>query len=261
MKCKDVIQYLEKLAPKFYAEGWDNVGLLCGREDKEVDKILLALDPTGEVINQASEWEADMLITHHPLIFSGMKSITTGDFIGKRVYQLIQQDISYYAMHTNFDVMGMADAVADQLKLEKCRVLDVTFQDEIAMEGIGRIGSLPCTMTLAETADYVKQHCRLSSVRVFGDFTKPIKKAALIPGSGKSYIRKAAELNADVVITGDIGHHDGLDALEQGISVIDAGHYGLEKIFSSYMKEALLRELPGMEIRLAKETEPFQIIC
>ena len=147
MKCKDVIACLEKIAPRCFAEKWDNVGLIAGREDKEINKILIALDPTSEVVEEAVSWGADLLITHHPLIFSGIKSVTTNDFIGKRVFHLIYNDICYYAMHTNFDVMGMADAVADELKLEKSQVLDVTFQDEISKEGIGRMGELSLTMS------------------------------------------------------------------------------------------------------------------
>lgn len=261
MKCREVIQCLEKLAPSFLAESWDNVGLLVGREDKEVERILLALDPSGEVIEQADSMQADMLITHHPLIFSGMKSVTTKEFIGKRVYQLIRQDIAYYAMHTNFDVMGMADAVADQLELKNRQVLEVTFQEDAAVEGIGRVGNLPRRMSLKECADYIKQQCKLPSVRVFGSFEKPVWRVALVPGSGKSFIKQALAQGAEVLITGDIGHHDGLDALEQGLAVIDAGHYGLEKIFSFYMEEVLRKELLGVTIHIAREEAPFQTIC
>ena len=257
MKCSEVIACLERVAPRCFAEKWDNVGLLAGREDKEVKKILLALDPTSDVVEEASEWKADLLITHHPLIFSGIKSVTTSDFIGKRVFNLIFQDICYYAMHTNFDVMGMADAVADQLELEKCQVLDVTYQDEISKEGIGRMGELSRTMSLEECAKYVKEKCKLSSVRVFGDPQKLIDVAALIPGSGKSYIDLAIKKGAQVVITGDIDHHNGLDAVERGLAVIDAGHYGLEKIFVAYMEEVLRRELPNVQIKRAVEKEPF----
>ena len=257
MKCNEVIACRERVAPRCFAEKWDNVGLLAGREDKEIKKILLALDPTSDVVEEAVNWKADLLITHHPLIFSGIKSVTTSDFIGKRVFNLIFQDICYYAMHTNFDVMGMADAVADQLELEKCQVLDVTYQDEISKEGIGRMGELSRTMSLEECAKYVKEKCRLSSVKVFGDPEKLIDVVALIPGSGKSYIDLAIKKGAQVVITGDIDHHNGLDAVERGLAVIDAGHYGLEKIFVAYMEEVLRRELPGVQIKKAAEKEPF----
>lgn len=257
MKCSEVIACLEKIAPCYFAEKWDNVGLLAGRENKEVKKILLALDPTSEVVEEAVSWGADLLITHHPLIFSGLKSVTTSDFIGKRVFNLVFQDICYYAMHTNFDVMGMADAVADLLELEKCQVLDVTFQDEISKEGIGRMGELSRTMSLEECAKYVKDKCKVSSVKVFGNPDKLIDVVALIPGSGKSYVDLAIKKGAQVVITGDIDHHNGLDAVERGLAVIDAGHYGLEKIFTSYMEEVLRRELPELKIKRAVEKEPF----
>lgn len=260
MKCSEVIACLEKVAPRCFAEKWDNVGLLAGREDKEVNKILLALDPTSDVVNEAAAWGADLLITHHPLIFSGIKSVTTSDFIGKRVFNLIFQDICYYAMHTNFDVMGMADAVADQLELEKCQVLDVTFQDEISKEGIGRIGELSRTMSLEECAKHVKERCKLSSVKVFGDPDKLIDMVALIPGSGKSYIDLAIAKGAQAVITGDIDHHNGLDAVERDLAVIDAGHYGLEKIFAAYMEEVLRRELPNIQIKKATEKNPFWMV-
>ena len=163
-------------------------------------------------------------------------------------------------MHTNFDVMGMADAVAEQLELEKCQVLDVTFQDELSKEGIGRIGELSRTMSLEECAKHVKDKCRLSSVKVFGPADQLIDVVALIPGSGKSYLDLAVKKGAQVVITGDIDHHNGLDAVERGVAVIDAGHYGLEKIFTNYMEEVLRRELPEIKIKRAVEKEPFWTI-
>ena len=257
MKCAEIIQRLERIAPRYLAEKWDNVGLLAGRKEKEVKKIMLALDPTGSVIEEAIAWQADMLITHHPLIFSGMKSVTTEDFIGKRVYQLIQNDICYYAMHTNFDVMGMADAAADKLKLQECQVLDITFQDEMTKEGIGKIGMLPNKMTLKECAFYIKESFQLPSIKVFGNSEQEVEKVALVPGSGKDYISHALSQGADILITGDIGHHNGLDALEREIAVIDAGHYGLEKIFSSYMEAVLKKELPEIEMKKAVEHEPY----
>ena len=108
MECKKVIEILEKQSPKSYACDWDNVGLLVGREDKEIQKIYIALDATDEAIEEAIANGADMLLTHHPMIFKGMKRVTQEDFIGRRIIRLIQNDMVYYAMHTNFDVIGMA---------------------------------------------------------------------------------------------------------------------------------------------------------
>lgn len=260
MKCSTIIEELEKIAPSYLAEKWDNVGLLAGHKEKEIKKILLALDPSREVVEEAISQKADMLITHHPLIFSGIKTVTREHFIGRRLYDLIQNDICYYAMHTNFDVMGMADAVADQLELEKCKVLDITYQDEISEEGIGRVGELSRTMSLEEFAHLLKEKCKITGMRIFGDPQKLVDVVALVPGSGKDYISLAMKHGADVFITGDLGHHHGLDAMEQELALIDAGHYGLEKIFSSYMAEALKRKFPEMIIKKATEKSPFWVI-
>ena len=119
MKCFEIIEQLELHSPASYAEEWDNIGLLVGRRDKEVKTIYIALDATDDVIEEAVSLGADMLLTHHPLIFRKMSRITTDDFIGRRVYKLMRNDISYFAMHTNFDVMGMADAAADELLLQE----------------------------------------------------------------------------------------------------------------------------------------------
>ena len=135
--------------------------------------------------------------------------------------------------------------------------MDVTFQDEISKEGIGRLGELSRTMSLDECARFVKERCKLSSVKVFGDPEKLNDVVALIPGSGKSYIDMAISKGAQVIITGDIDHHNGLDAVERGLAVIDAGHYGLEKIFAAYMEEVCKRELTDIQIKRAMEKEPY----
>lgn len=260
MQSKDVITILEELSPVSYAEDWDNVGLLAGRRDKEVRSVLLALDATDEVIEQAVRQDVSMLVTHHPMLFHPVSRITTEDFIGRRLYRLIQKDICYYAMHTNFDVMGMADAAADELCLKDRQVLDITYEDEIAKEGIGRFGRLPGIMTLAECAAYVKERFDLKSVRIFGDADTELERAAVCPGSGKSYIKKAVKMGADVYITGDIDHHSGLDAVAQGMCIIDAGHFGLEHIFVPYMKEYLERKLPALTVYAAEQQAPFEVI-
>ena len=112
MKCSEIITLLEQEYGKEYACDWDNVGLLAGRRDKEVKKILLALDATDEVVEQAAEGAYDMLITHHPMIFGAIKRVTDEDMVGRRLLSLIRSDISYYAMHTNYDTRGMADLTA-----------------------------------------------------------------------------------------------------------------------------------------------------
>lgn len=252
MECALICESLEELSPKRFALSFDNVGLLVGRYDKDVKTIYIALDATDEVIDAAIECEADMLITHHPMIFSAIKSVRADDFIGRRILKLAKYDISYYAMHTNFDVMGMADAAADEIDLIERDVLQVTYEDEIGAEGIGRIGRLREEMSLIELCDFVKERFMLDTVKVFGDPDRLCNICAISPGSGKSMIKYAIEKGADVIITGDIDHHEGIDSVAQGLCVIDAGHFGIEKIFVPYMEEFIRREMPEIkEIRRA----------
>ena len=260
MECKKVIEILEKQSPKSYACDWDNVGLLVGREDKEIQKIYIALDATDEAIEEAIANGADMLLTHHPMIFKGMKRVTQEDFIGRRIIRLIQNDMVYYAMHTNFDVMGMADLAADYLGISDTRVLEITSVSETGEEGIGRYGSLKKEMTVRECCEEVKQAFSLENVKVFGDLERKVKTAAISPGSGKSVISNALQAGVDVLITGDIDHHEGIDAVAQNMTVIDAGHYGVEHIFIPYVEQYLKREAKELEIAVQPLTFPFQII-
>lgn len=260
MRCKEILDKLETLSPCSFAEKWDNVGLLAGRYDKEVHTVMLALDATDSVVEEAVQKGVDLLVTHHPLIFSARKSVTDGDFIGRRLVRLLQSDISYYAMHTNFDVMGMADAAADEIGLSDRQVLEVTYEDDISREGIGRVGRLPVPMTLEECAVYVKRSFALETVRVFGGRESQIRIAAISPGSGKSVIGSAVRAGAQVLITGDIDHHEGIDAVAQGLAVIDAGHYGVEKIFVPYMEEFLRRECARLTVLRAREKNPFWVM-
>ena len=148
MRCRELINKLEMLSPRSYAEAWDNPGLLTGRYEKEIGKVMVALDATDEVIEEAVEAGADFLLTHHPLIFSARKQINDDDFIGRRLVKLLGNDICCYAMHTNFDVMGMADAAADKIALTDRQVLDVTRETDREKEGIGRVGKLQKAMSL-----------------------------------------------------------------------------------------------------------------
>lgn len=259
MRCSEVMNILETMSPLMFAEKWDNVGLLIGREDKTVHKVMIALDATDDVVEQAVLQGVDLLLTHHPLLFSSIKRITETDFIGRRLISLIRNDICYYAMHTNFDVMGMADAAADALGLHKCEVLDITYEDEISKEGIGRIGKLRTKMTLEQAAGLCKNAFLVDKVRVYGDAKTEVENIAIVPGSGKDYIEAAIAKGADVLITGDIGHHNGLDAMEQGLAIIDAGHYGIEKLFVPYMEEFFADQIPELSVMKAMEKPPFYI--
>lgn len=259
MLCKEVMDILEENYPADYALDWDNVGLLVGRDDKEVRRIYVALDADDETIEAAVRWKADMLVTHHPMIFSGLKRINNLDFIGARILRLVQNDISYYAMHTNYDVLGMAELSGRKMSLEDPEVLEVT-RDGEQPEGIGRVADLASPAPLREICWSVKDRFHLGAVKVFGDMDQPVSRIAISPGSGKSMIKAALDKKADVLITGDIDHHTGIDAVAQGLAVIDAGHYGIEHIFIEDVKEYLKEKLEGVEVKAAPVRHPFQIV-
>lgn len=256
MICREIIKEIEARFPKHYAMEWDNVGLQVGRSDKEVKRIYLALDATDEVIEEAAGWGADMLITHHPMIFKAMKKINDEDFIGRRVLKLIRDDISYYAMHTNYDVMGMAELAADMLDLKDRKVLEEVLDGE----GIGRVGDLPRSMTLEECANFVKGRFGLPNVKIFGELEKQVQRAAICPGSGKSEAKPALSMGAEVYITGDIDHHTGIDMADCGMAIIDAGHYGVEHIYIADMEHFLKENCPELRVYTAPVKQPFQVL-
>lgn len=258
MICKEIIEKIEERYPRSYAMEWDNVGLLVGRREKEVKKVYIALDATDEEIENAVAFGADMLITHHPLIFKALRQINDSNFISKRIITLIQNDISYYAMHTNYDVMGMADLAGEILQMSDAEVLEITCAD--AGEGIGRVADLEEEMTLEECCQFVKEKFQLPSVKVFGNPKQMISRIAVSPGSGKSMIGAALIKGVDVLVTGDIDHHDGIDAVAQGIAVIDAGHYGIEHIFIEDMKRFVENHFPEAEVKTAEICHPFWIM-
>lgn len=261
MKVNELTGWLDGKYPCRMAEDWDNVGLLVGDDEAEVKHVFLALDLTEQTLKEAAEAGADMIVTHHPMIFHGMKRINNHDFTGRKILSLIRLGVQYYAMHTNYDILGMAELSADYLKLRERQVLTVTEETEHGAEGLGRIGLLPRRMTLRECGEFVKEAFSLPDVRVYGDPELIVEKAAVCTGSGKSLISDVLEKKAQVYITGDIDYHTGIDAVAQGLAVIDAGHYGTEYIFMDAMKKTLEKRFPDLKISCARVKAPYTVLC
>ena len=259
MNCKEVVSVLNERWNPSYAMDWDNVGLLVGRWEKEIKKIFVALDVTEENLKQAFDFGADLIVTHHPMIFSPMKKITTGDFMGKRIISMIQKDLCYFAMHTNFDVKGMAMLNEHALELLGAMPLQTTVVEE-KEEGIGCIGMLSEKRSLAQLAQKVKVDFKVPDVRVYGDLSSKVTKVAVCGGSGKSTVKDALKKKADVLVTGDIDYHTGIDAMAQGLLVIDAGHYGTEYCFIEYVTKELKEMFPEMEVLAANISHPYQVL-
>ena len=265
MRCSEIIEYLERLAPPEYACEWDNPGFLAGRSAKEVKTVLLALDATEEVVSQAVREHVDLLLTHHPLIFKPLKKVNDQDFISRRVLHLIQADISYYAMHTNFDIAPgcMADLAAARLELAVEGPLEVTGEAEGVPIGVGKIGRLKHPMTLAELGAFVKERFGLPFVMIYGmeQLTEPVERIAVSPGAGGSMTAPGWNAGVQALVTGDIGHHDGIDAVANGMAVIDAGHYGLEHIFMEFMKNYLAEQFGGrLDVKIAAPAFPAEVM-
>lgn len=267
MKCRQIIDILEELAPQKFAESWDNCGLSYGNKDLNVDKILIALEPTECVIEQGIKKGVDMIITHHPMIFRPVKSLSCDEVIGRKITKLAKNDIACYSMHTNMDAVVMASVAADKLELQDVTRLGV-IEDDYSVDGVtttiglGSVGNLKESISLRKCSQIIKDRFGIDRVRIVGNLQKNIERIAILPGSGKSYIKKAIKEKADVLITGDIDYHSAIDALEAGICVIDAGHFDTEHFFVEYVAKYLNKKLKsyGIEVDIATEKSPFTIV-
>ena len=197
MKAYELIEWLNEHHPQKFAEDWDNVGLLVGDDQKEISHVFLALDLTEPVLDEAVAAGADMILTHHPMIFSGIKKINNHTFTGRKILRLIKEDIPYFAMHTNYDVIGMADLSADHLKLQDTREADSggeteagTTQRDVVRHGVARI-----PVSFSVTAKWLKKlagYAKLDkiSVQYFDVETSELKLSEMYVTGYKAKLKK-----------------------------------------------------------------------
>lgn len=246
----DIIQYMDRLAPQETALGWDNSGLLIGERDKPVTRILVGLDCADETIDESIRLKADMIITHHPMIFSPIKTITSDTALGRRIIKIIRSGISLFCAHTNLDIAegGLNDILFGVLALTDKRPLMPPDSDEA---GLGRIGLLPAPMSLEDLASYTGLRLHLKHTRYAGNPGTLISKVGLLcgSGSGHKYFKAAAANGCQAYITGDIKYHDAQDALDMGLCLIDATHYASEALFADYLCGYLREGFPETDIR------------
>lgn len=251
MKLEKIIEFMEQVAPKAMAMEYDNVGLLVGKRDKEIRKIVTALDCTLEVVHEAAEIGADMIICHHPVMFSGVKQITDETKEGEMLLCAIENNIAVFAAHTNLDFAegGLNDYFLEKLGYGKT--------DSI-VENEGRI--FECDITGRELCERIKSVFEIPALRVSLDPDRLILRGAVCTGSGKSLINEAAE-KADVYITGDMGHHDILSLTEMGCGYIEISHYDSEKIVMELLKKLLTEKFESIEVFMSKENKnPLTIV-
>lgn len=247
MKISEIISVLEKFAPPALAEDWDNVGLMLGDPSNECAGIMLALDLTLDVVNQAKEEGCNLIVTHHPFIFRSLKSIDFSNAKGKAVESLVKNGIAVYSMHTNLDKAesGMNFTLARMLGGK-----------DIALDGEGAVFKVK-PQSLSQFAVCVAKTLDDNSVRIVGDPSCRIETVYVVSGSGGSEYARSRE-RADVLLTGDLKHHDYVDALEDGFAMVEFSHFASEIVMQDILAEQL--ENINMKIKKAKQARPFRLL-
>jgi dinuclear metal center YbgI/SA1388 family protein len=248
MKVRDIIKVIEDFAPLSVQEGWDNSGLCIGSPEAEVSGVLLALDCTPELVDEAVACGADMIVTHHPLIFSGLKKISPETKVGLAVMKAISAGVSIYAAHTSADkvLAGVSGDMARRLGLSDVEVL----QKDGDQTGLGVVGNLPAPMSSAEVVDLVKKVFDLRVMKASMPLEGKISRVAMCGGSGGSLISEARRSGAQLYISGDISYHNFFT--EDGFMIMDIGHYESEIGIVEILFALLKKNFPTFAVRITQ---------
>lgn len=257
-KVKDIVGIIEDMAPVGLAYEWDNTGLICGDPEKEVNKVYLTLDMFKFNIDEAADLGVDMIISHHPILFGGLKKIDFSSQQGYIVKKLIENGIALYSAHTSMDcaVGGINDVLAQKLEIVNTTVIEKS--EKYPGCGLGRMGQLKSEMSLGEYAELVKEKLNTPFVRVAGDLDKTVRCVAVGGGACDDLITAAIEMGADVLVSADMKHHITADAVDRNFAIIDAGHFPTEV----FVKDIFENLLSNSDIKIYKSTEQdvFKIV-
>ena len=255
MSCvKDIFDCLNKIAPVGLKMDFDNVGILVGDKSQTVKKCLIALDITDDVIEETVSKGADLIVSHHPLIFTPLKSVLNDDLTGRKVIKLIKNNISAICMHTNLDIAedGVNDALMKALGADGKGFLEPCGEDADGNKvGCGRIGELPAETELSDFLIQCKKALNCAALRYY-DAGKPVHKLAVMGGSGGGCVALAKELGCDTYVTADIKYNSFLDAKELGLNLIDADHFCTENVVVPVLHDKLSAEFPDVEFRISE---------
>ncbi len=249
----DVLNYLETLAPKSMKMEWDNVGLLCGSKGTPVTKILVALDPFEHVCQEAQEVGAQLLVTHHPLIFSPLKSVTDETGIGRAITALCRSGISAVNAHTNLDQApgGVNDVLAQTLGLCDVQVIEPCGVDEVGRPwGLLRMGTVQ-EQSMEAFLSHVKKTLGCDGLRYVNQ--KPVHKVAVGGGSCAGDMMAAVRAGCDTFVTADAKYNQFWDARDLGLNLIDAGHFATENPVCTMLAEKLQQRFPEIQVVLSKK--------
>ncbi|MFO3717722.1 Nif3-like dinuclear metal center hexameric protein [Anaerococcus sp. ENR1011] len=235
MEIRDLIYKLNEKYPLDLQENWDNSGLQIGNLNNELKNILVSLDLEDEGVDLAIKNNCNLIITHHPYLFNGTKSIDLSDQFYKRLEKVIKNDITVFAMHTNLDIAddGLNDNLCNILEIKNPRVLEVG--NEV---GLGRFGEINPTQA-KNFASIVKEKLKAEELIYYGDMEKTISKIAVCGGSGSSLLDDALEHSCDLMLTGDVSYHMAMDYSNRGLIIIDAGHFASENHVIYKLKDVI----------------------
>ena len=255
MIVKDITDVVESFAPLSIQEKWDNSGLVIGSASSEVHGVLLGFDCTPDLVDEAVACGADLIITHHPLIFGGIKKITSDDIAGSAIIKAIRAGIAVYAAHTTADKVleGVSGAMASRLGLVNVNVLDA----DCCGNGLGAVGDLPLPMTSDDAVDYVKSKFGLKTVRRSHLIDVPVTKIAMCGGSGASLIDAARRAGAQMYVSGDISYHHFFTG--DDFIIMDIGHFESEVDIVDILFSMITKKFPNFAVRISsrlRESNP-----
>ena len=251
MTLQELTTAIEEYAPLAYQESYDNAGLLVGQPQQKITSALLTIDVTPEVIDEAIALGANCIISHHPLIFSGLKHLRGENNVERCVIKAIQHNIAIYAAHTNLDAVfcGVNHKIAQKLRMHNVQLLQTI--DENA--GSGMIGDLEKPLPVRDFLEFVKQTFNCTIIKTSPLCKSTISRVAVCGGSGSFLIEQAKTQNADIFLTGDIKYHDFFRA-ENQIIIADFGHYESEQFTKEIFYEILNKKFPTFALNFSKVT-------
>lgn len=247
MRIKELISRFEKDYPLETSEDWDNSGIQVGDVNQDLKNIMVTLEITEEAIAKAVEEDVNLIICHHPLIFPTITNIDKDNFKGSKLIDAIKNDIVIYASHSPTDMAGFNEYIFNRLGFQSEGKILYTNDSKTLAYGDYASKKI-CLRPLVEQ---IKENLDLDHLVVWGDRNK-FSKIGLVTGSGMSFIEDVKRLGIDLFITGDIGHHDAMDAIEQDITLIDISHEGSEKFFTYFVERVLDEEFEDGQIKVIK---------
>jgi len=247
---KDIFAYLDKIAPMSMKLDWDNVGLLVGSYDSEVSRVLVALDITDAVIDEAARQGAQLIVAHHPLFLQPLWQVTDGDRTGRKIWKLLRHGIAAICMHTNLDSAkgGVNDRLAEAVGLSETVILWQVGEADGVPYGMGRVGTLSAPVAMADFLPRVKAALEASGLR-YHDAGRPVHRVAVMGGSGSDGLTAAVAADCDTFVLGEAKYHAFLEARELGMNLIEADHYCTENVVSAPLAQAIADAFPGLEVR------------